>query len=240
MTSSASSGNQAAIHSGRSKKANAGRPARRMAPRRTRPLALMKLTSSRIRPGAATPAVTGESLATRARLSATARRQKACRVRFVEEGGEISITAGGDYWITADRMRDRDIPTAAAAQPTARPAGHRVAASVHVTSTDESTHFGFALPRGDAAVLISAPPLGGSWRRLPPTTSPSLEGSSLVSAQARAARQALRAARFIRQCPLMARRGRHQDEGNISSSEGSPVRDRRPMKTPSWHRGPRE
>ena len=91
MTSSASSGNQAAIHSGRSKKANAGRPARRMAPRRTRPLALMKFTSSRIRPGAATPAVTGESLATRARLSATACRQKACRVR--SRGGSAASTA---------------------------------------------------------------------------------------------------------------------------------------------------
>ena len=37
----------------------------------------------------------------------------------------------------------------------------------HVTSTDESTHFGFALPRGDAAVLISR-----RGQRGPSATSP--------------------------------------------------------------------
>ena len=44
-TSAWRAGNHARIHSGRSKKASGGRPGRRMATRRTRPLALMKLTS---------------------------------------------------------------------------------------------------------------------------------------------------------------------------------------------------
>src|SRR5437899_365241 len=63
-----------------------------LASRRTRPLALMKLTSSRIRPAAATPADTGASAATPGRLSATARRQKAWTRRF-RRGGSASSTA---------------------------------------------------------------------------------------------------------------------------------------------------
>ncbi len=66
VTSAAWPGNHACIHSSRSKKASGGAPTRRMAPRRTRPLALMKLTSCRMRPGAAKPAVTGQSARWRA------------------------------------------------------------------------------------------------------------------------------------------------------------------------------
>ena len=57
-----------------------------MATRRTRPLALMKLTSSSRRPGAATPAVMGQSVAITAMDSATPRRQKA-RVRWRTASG---------------------------------------------------------------------------------------------------------------------------------------------------------
>jgi len=64
---------------------------RRIEPRRTSPLALMKLTSSRMRPGAAKPTAIGHSARIAGSEASTPRRQNAC-VRARSAGESASST----------------------------------------------------------------------------------------------------------------------------------------------------
>jgi hypothetical protein len=80
--------------------------------RSTSPLALMKLTSSSSRPGAATPAVIGQSVATSAIEAATPRRQKAW-VRARSAAGSASSTlfmVSPENTVSSTTASDRQSP----------------------------------------------------------------------------------------------------------------------------------
>ena len=106
----------------------------------------MKLTSSRMRPDAATPALTGHSGRIVASESATARRQNACMRRRTASGSVITIDRIVSPENTVSSTSARDAASATPASRTSRGSGAVLtiryappSTSSRVTSTRRTT-----------------------------------------------------------------------------------------------------
>ena len=230
-------------------------PGRRMAARRTRPLALMKLTSSSRRPGAATPAVIGQSGGDRRDRRGDPAQAEGVGpgpLRLVEHAEQAGHGEAGEDGVVDDRAR-RGVTAVELGVETAGIGADQTVAARPVLLAGEPDAPDVREPAG-ARVRAPAPPAlrpgrcresartaraGPAW----PPAPPARRGSARAPARGRRPRARSARARASRRArrDRLRPRPRRSDRRGRRGSAGSAARTRRrPSRSGGLDQGERE